>query len=125
MNQVSQQVQDLVSGKFLPGRSANPSGRPSRAERQARIDAKARELAEAFGGWDRLTVLDRVRIEQAAVLLAGRPKGHEDRVRYANTLDRLLGAVERRRGARRHSEDRPIVGRHRVGELIERARDVR
>jgi hypothetical protein len=84
----------------VPGRSANPSGRPSRAERQARIDAKARELAAEFGGIDRLSVVDRTLIEQAAALLVRKPHSAEDAVRCANAVGRLLGAVQRRRGAR-------------------------
>ncbi len=96
--QVSNQVQDQVSGKFLPGKSANPAGRPSRAEKQARIDAKARELAAELGGWEKLTIVDRVRLEQCAALLVRRPTSAEDAVRCANAVDRLLGAVERRRG---------------------------
>jgi len=97
--QISDQVTHQVPSRFRPGQSGNPAGRPSRAERQARIDAKARELAAGFGvELEALSVLDRVRIEQAAAILVRKPQSHEDLVRCANAVDRLLGAVERRRG---------------------------
>jgi hypothetical protein len=43
--------------------------------------AKARELAAEFGGIDRLSVVDRVLIEQAAALLVRKPHSAEDAVR--------------------------------------------
>jgi hypothetical protein len=92
----------------LPGRRANPRGRPSRAEKQGRIDAKARELAEEFGGLDRLSVVDRTLIEQAAALLVRKPHSAEDAVRCANAVGRLLGAVERRRGTGKQNATRSL-----------------
>jgi hypothetical protein len=65
------------------GRSGNPAGRETRAQRQARIDALAAELAQEFGGLAALTACDRVLIGQAAQLLLRRPKGHSDVVRVA------------------------------------------
>ncbi len=108
--QVAEQAQDLKTGRFKSGRSGNPAGRPSRAERQARVDAKARELAEPFGGWEKLLILDHVRLEQAATLIVRRPHSAEDAVRCANAVDRLLGGVERRR-SRREPEHVPLRDR--------------
>jgi hypothetical protein len=79
------------------GAAANPLGRGAR---KLRVLAEAKRLAEPFGGWDVLTVVDQVRLQQAADLLLRRPGTHEDRIRYANTVRGLLGAVERRYGHR-------------------------
>jgi len=71
-----------------------------------RIETKARELAEPFGGWSKLDVLDRTRLEQASELLARKARTHEDAVRAANTVRGLLASVERRRGRHEaHSAD--------------------
>ncbi len=98
--QVSQQAQHQADGRFAPGASGNPLGRESRAAKLARRDARAAELAAEFGGLDALTAVERVMIQQAAELLLGNPRSAEDKVRYANTIARLLGAVRKRRGER-------------------------
>jgi hypothetical protein len=95
--------------RFKLGQSGNPAGRPSRAKRQARIEAKARELAAEFGGWDGLSTVDRVYVEQAAALLIRRPHSAEDAVRCANAVGRLLSAVERRRGGGKQTITRSLV----------------
>jgi hypothetical protein len=71
----------------------------SRAERRARIDAKAEELASRFGGLAALESIERERIMLAAELLLRKPISHEDRVRLVNSADRLLARVESSRRA--------------------------
>src|SRR5262249_27579585 len=115
MQQTPNQLPDQTPWRFKPGQSGNPAGRPSRAERQARIDARARELAVEFGGWERLSTVDRVYVEQAAALLVRRPHSAEDAVRCANAVGRLLGAVERRRGTSKPA--RSAVAQLMEGEL--------
>jgi hypothetical protein len=87
-----------VGRPFPPGRSGNPRGSLTVAERKAMIEARARELAEPFGGWQRMTALDRTYLIEASELLARRPHSHEHRVRCMNAVTRLIGSVERRRG---------------------------
>lgn len=102
---VQQSAQDPVTGRFRPGNNANPAGRMTKAERQARIQATARRLAREFGGLSKLSAIDRVRIEQVAVLLERKPRSHEDRTRAVNAINRLLASVERRAGRREAPSD--------------------
>jgi hypothetical protein len=63
-----------------------------------RVTAKVAELVESFGGADKLSALDLVYIEKAAVLLTRRARLAEDEVRALNTARGLIASVERRRG---------------------------
>jgi hypothetical protein len=101
MDQVAQQQHP----GFQPGQSGNPAGRESRAARAVRIEAKARELAQEFGGYDALSPVDRVLVTQAATLLLRRPKSAEDVVRVANSIQRLLASVALRYGRRSATPD--------------------
>jgi hypothetical protein len=82
---------------FQPGKSGNPGGRLSNAERARRDEAKARELAAEYGGWESLSPVDRVLLGQASALLLRRPKSAEDLVRVSNSVARLLGGLGRRK----------------------------
>jgi hypothetical protein len=95
--QAPEQSPQQRSHGFKPGTSGNPGGRLSNAERERRAEAKARELAIEFGGFDTLSPVDRVLITQAATLLLRRPKSAEDLVRVANSLQRLLGGLAKRK----------------------------
>jgi hypothetical protein len=64
-----------------------------------------RRLAREFGGLSKLSAIDRVRLEQVAVLLERKPHSHEDRTRAVNAINRLLAGVERHAGRREHSAD--------------------
>jgi hypothetical protein len=66
------------------------------AEVKARTLAEAYRLSVEFGGYDSLSVTDRVLIEQAATLLLRRPRRREDDLRRINSIGRLLGALRRR-----------------------------
>jgi hypothetical protein len=92
---------------FRRGQSGNPAGRLSNAAKQARVEAKARELATEFGGYDALSPVDRVLITQAAALVMRRPRSAEDIVRVANTVQRLLGGLGKRKRKREPAE-RPL-----------------
>jgi hypothetical protein len=81
---------------FQPGRSGNPAGRLSNAQKQALLAAKAAELAEEFGGINNLTTVERTMVEQAATLLCRRPRRADDLVRCANAVQRLLAGIKRR-----------------------------
>jgi hypothetical protein len=95
--QTEPQSADQFPWRYKPGESGNPLG-PT-AARKLRLDVKCRELAQEFGGWDALSVIERTLVEQAAALLVRRkPASAEDAVRCANAVGRLLHAVERRRG---------------------------
>jgi len=98
--------------RFRPGQSGNPSGRLSNAARQERIEQKTKELAIEFGGLETLSPVEKVMLEQAATLLSRRPSSAEDVVRVANSVQRLLGALGKRKG-RREPEHVPL--RERLG----------
>jgi hypothetical protein len=74
-----------------------------------RVTAKVAELVESFGGADKLSALDLVYIEKAAVLLTRRARIAEDEVRALNTARGLIASVERRRG--RHEAPNDEFGR--------------
>jgi hypothetical protein len=95
--QIPEQASQQRSHGFQPGQSGNPGGRLSNAERQRRIEAQARELAVEFGGFEVLSPVDRVLLMQAAALLLRRPKSAEDIVRVANSVQRLLGGLSKRK----------------------------
>jgi hypothetical protein len=80
----------------------NP-GRPSAATKRGWVEAKTRELADAYGGLAKLSPVDRTLLESAAALLVRRPRNGEDSVRLANSISRLLNSVARRHGVRRRS----------------------
>jgi hypothetical protein len=84
-------------GCAYPG---NP-GRPSAAEKRARIEAEAASLAAEYGGMSKVSAIDRTLILQAAALLTRRPRNGEDAVRASNAVARLLSIVARRHGGRR------------------------
>ncbi len=95
---------------WRPGVSANPRGRQTKAEREARLRAKCHQLARPFGGWGKLGVLDKVRIEQAArLLLDKRHRSPEDEIRYVNSIERLRRSVEARRGRREQHKPGPFA----------------
>jgi hypothetical protein len=60
--------------------------------------AKARELAEPIGGFENLNSIERTLIERAAELTLSKPRRHDERVRTANIVNRILRDVLRRRG---------------------------
>jgi hypothetical protein len=101
MEPVQQSVQD-ARGRFMAGNNANPTGRPTKAQRHAQQVAKVAELASRFGGVENLDPIERERIRLAAQLLLRRPATHEDQVRCINSADRLIARVERSQRARRH-----------------------
>src|SRR5438132_216609 len=93
--------------RFRPGQSGNPSGRLSNAARQERIEQKTKELAIEFGGLETLSPVERALLDQAAVLLLRKPRSAEDVVRVANSVQRLLGALGKRK-RRREPEHVPL-----------------
>src|SRR5262245_40114310 len=93
--------------KWLPGVSQNPRGRESKAQRQVRIENKARELAVEFGGFEAMSAVDQVLLTQAAIVLLRRPKSAEDVVRCANSVQRLLGGLAKRYGLDRKRVEAP------------------
>jgi len=111
MEPAQQAAQDPASGRFLPRNRANPAGRPSRAEKEARIEARARDLCRGEFGveFEALSEFERIRLLQAAAILVRRPHSAEDAVRCANAVGRLLGAVERRRGTSKQTVTRSLA----------------
>ena len=100
-----EQDQSQASTRFRPGESGNPAGSLSAKARQDRIEARARELAVEFGGYDTLSPVDRVLVEQAAQLLLRKPRAGWDVIRHANSVQRLLATV--RRHCPRKADARP------------------
>ncbi len=89
---------------WVRGRSANPRGRESKAARMSRRDRLIEEWTADIGGPASLTAAEIALLSQAAELaMAPSPRTHEDRIRYANTIAKILrqvGLVDRR-GKRR------------------------
>jgi hypothetical protein len=101
MTQMEPQSAGEYWWRFRPGESGNPLG-PTEL-RRCRVETKCHELAEELGGWDSLSKIERVLLEQAASLLvrsARHPPNAEDAVRITNTISRVLRTVERRRDQR-------------------------
>jgi hypothetical protein len=96
---------------WRPGVSANPRGRESKAQREAKIRAKAEQLAEGLGAkLDRMSGLDQEFLLKAADLLTRRARTGEDAVRLVNTARGLVAAVERRAGRREASSSvQPVL----------------
>src|SRR5207247_8877429 len=78
----------------LPGK---PGGR-SAAQRRARIEGVADELAAEYGGLRALTAVERLLMIQAAELSLRRPQNAVDAVRIANSTQRAFAKVANRRG---------------------------
>jgi hypothetical protein len=57
------------------------------------VDAKAVELAEPLGGLVSLNSIERTLIFNAAELTLSRPRRHDERVRTANIVNRILRDV--------------------------------
>jgi hypothetical protein len=116
--QASKQATEHVNEKrrggnpnWRPGVSANPRGRESKAQREAKIRAKAEQLAEGLGAkLDRMSGLDQEFLLKAADLLTRRARTGEDAVRLVNTARGLVAAVERRAGRREASSSvQPVL----------------
>jgi hypothetical protein len=91
------------------GVSGNPEGARLTIERHAALLRDlTHDLERDLGAV--LTVTDRVLIERAAHLLLARPRSHNDRVRAANTADRIIQRVRERHNARRSPEDALLIG---------------
>jgi hypothetical protein len=86
-------------GCAFPG---NP-GRPTAAQRRARVEGIADKLAAEYGGLRALTAVERLLMLQAAELSLRRPLNCEDAVRIANATQRALAKLSNRKRA----PDRP------------------
>jgi hypothetical protein len=71
-------------------------GRPTAAERRARIEAIAEALAAEFGGLASLTAVERLLVMQAAELSLRKPRNAEDHVRIINATQRALAKLGKR-----------------------------
>src|SRR5262249_6840907 len=83
---------------FKPGVSGNPFGKASKAQQRAMLLARAAELAEPLGGLQGLDGIERILIEHAAELTLSKPRRHDQRLRTANIVNRILRDVLRRHG---------------------------
>jgi hypothetical protein len=82
---------------FKPGVSGNPYGKLSRTAQRALVQARAHELAEELGGYESLSAIEKTLIERAAELTLSKPRRHDQRIRTANIVNRILRDVLRRR----------------------------
>ena len=80
----------MSATRTVTGESGNLAGRPSQAQRQAEIDAKARELAQELGGFDALTAIEKTLITRVAELNVGKPKRFDERIRVVNITARVI-----------------------------------
>ena len=96
--QSEQQSSQRPWWQFKPGQSGNPAGKQSVAAHRATVLAKAHKLAEPLGGFENLNAIEQTLIERAADLALTRPRRHDERVRTANIVNRILRDVLRRHG---------------------------
>jgi len=82
----------VYHGCAVPGNR----GRPTAAERRARIEAIAKELAAEYGGLANLTAVERLLVMQAAELSLRKPRNAEDHVRIINSTQRALARLAKR-----------------------------
>jgi hypothetical protein len=75
-------------GCATPG---NP-GRPTAAQRRARVEVIAKQLAAEYGGLASLTAVERLLVMQAAELSLRKPRNAEDHVRIINSTQRALAS---------------------------------
>jgi len=90
---------------FLPGRSGNPRGRLSAAQRHALVLAKAHELAQPIGGFGKLNSIEQELLMRAADLLQLKPRVYEQRVRRDNLVSRILRDALRRHQSNQKGSD--------------------
>jgi hypothetical protein len=80
-------------------------GRPTAAERRARVEGIAEQLAAEYGGLGSLTAVERLLVTQAAELSLRKPRNAEDHVRIINSTQRALAKLgKRQKPARRPLE---------------------
>jgi hypothetical protein len=80
----------MANPNWVPGVSANPSGRETAAARRARIDAIVARWTQPFGGVSVLSPAELALASTAAALSLERPRKRADMLTQANTVARLL-----------------------------------
>jgi hypothetical protein len=78
--------------------SGNSFGSLSRAKQRALVQARAHELSVELGGYENLTAVEKILIDQAATLTLSKPRRHDQRLRTANIVNRILRDILRRHG---------------------------
>jgi hypothetical protein len=96
--QSPEQARRPPTNGFKPGVSGNPYGKASKAQQRAMVLARAGELAEPLGGYEGLNSVEKILLEQAAELTLSKPRRHDQRLRTANIVNRILRDVLRRHG---------------------------
>jgi hypothetical protein len=82
-------------GCAVPGNA----GRPTAAQRRARIESIAETLAAEFGGLRALSATERLLVTQAAELTLRRPNNAQDAVRLSNATQRIIARLGKRKRA--------------------------
>jgi hypothetical protein len=90
---------------WTKGVSGNPAGKESRAQRRQRVEQLVEAWAAPFGGVDVLTPAELQLALTAGELSLSQPRRHEDLVRRANTISRLLAQAGL---ANRHVRELPV-----------------
>jgi hypothetical protein len=90
--QVDEQAgnQVRVHGRWPPGVSGNPGGRTGRAAHRARIEAIIAAWVAPAGGVNRFNAAELSLLHTAAELTLTRSRIAEDKVRAANTVEKIL-----------------------------------
>jgi hypothetical protein len=90
-------------------------GRPTAAERRARIEAIAEALAAEYGGLGSLTAVERLLVMQAAELSLRKPRTAEDHVRIVNATQRALSKLGKRQRPNRRPLETYLAGKAHKG----------
>jgi hypothetical protein len=112
MDRMTERTPDRVYyGCHVPGNR----GRPTAAERRARIEGIAEALAAEYGGLASLTAVERLLVMQAAELSLRKPRNCEDHVRIINSTQRALAKLGKRQKPNRRPLETYLEGNKRKG----------
>src|SRR5262249_5045259 len=107
---------------WVPGRSQNPKGRESKAQRHARRERIIKEWCKPHAGLAALRPAELMLLHEAAELMLVRVRNSVEQVRRANTISKILrqvGFLDKRGRPREPSQ---FEGRRSLGRAPRQAR---
>jgi hypothetical protein len=112
----AQETAGRYPNRYRPGQSGNLAGRPSAAQRRARVLAEAHRLAQPLGrDFESLDSITQTLLLRCADLLLRKPRRYDECVRRDNLVSRILRDVLRRHGPVWGNSTSPLRERLAVG----------